>query len=272
LSIQIGPLLAQAQNLARLHQIPHYVFEQNQALARERQHMRELAHLYRQFFELVSPDLRQPFIAIDHELQDVRRELAESKQWLVEDVVSHLNKLRNPLDHLINMSARIQKRTHFDFEPLQMNEVAGAAIRNLRTMAEARKVAVEFEPHFPGTMIVGDKSQLTEAVQHLLHNAIKFNKIGGSVRVECGVTGGEVYLHVVDTGVGIPEERLPTIWSGLASFQNGRNGSHRSIKGPGLGLALAHFIISAHSGRVEAESKYGAGSRFAFYLPLILNE
>jgi signal transduction histidine kinase len=113
---------------------------------------------------------------------------------------------------------------------------------------------------------------LTEAAQHLLHNAIKFNKIGGVVRIECGVTGGEVYMHVADTGVGIPADRLDSIWSGLAEFQNGRNGSRRPTKGPGLGLALTHFIISAHSGRVEAESKYGSGSRFAFYLPLVLDE
>ena len=65
LATQISPLLAQAQNLASLRQINHYVFEQNQALARERQHMQELAQLYRQFFELVTPELRQPFAAID---------------------------------------------------------------------------------------------------------------------------------------------------------------------------------------------------------------
>jgi signal transduction histidine kinase len=272
LASQISPLLAQAQNLASLRQINQYVFEQNQTLARERQHMQELAQLYRQFFELVSPDLRQPFTAIDNELQDVQRELPESKQWMVEDVNQQLNRLRSPLDHLINMSARIQKRTQFQFERLQLNEIAGAAIRNLRTMAEARKVTIEFEPHFPGTMLMGDKVQLTEAAQHLLHNAIKFNKIGGVVRIECGVTGGEVYMHVADTGVGIPADRLDSIWSGLAEFQNGRNGSRRPTKGPGLGLALTHFIISAHSGRVEAESKYGSGSRFAFYLPLVLDE
>ena len=273
LAAQISPLLAQAQNLASLRQINHYVFEQNQALSRERQHMQELAQLYRQFFELVTPELRQPFSTIERELQDVRRELPEGKQWLVEDVNLHVNKLRAPLDNLINMSARIQKRTTFQFEKLQLNEAVGAAIRNLRTMAEARKVTVEFEPHFPGAMIIGDKVQLTEASQHLLHNAIKFNKIGGLVRVECGVTGGEVYFHVADTGVGIPDERLEGIWSGLAQFQNGQNGSRRTTsKGPGLGLALTHFIISAHSGRVEAESKYGSGSRFAFYLPLVLDE
>ena len=195
----------------------------------------------------------------------MRQELPESKQWLVEDVNLHVNKLRSPLDNLINMSARIQKQTNFQFERLQLNEAVGAAIRNLRTMADARKVTVEFEPHLPGVMIIGDKSQLIEAAQHLLHNAIKFNKIGGVVRAECGINGGEVYLHVVDVGVGIPEERLTHIWSGISQFQNGTNGSRRRMaKGPGLGLALTHFIISAHSGRVEAESKYGSGSRFAF--------
>jgi signal transduction histidine kinase len=272
LASQVSPLLAQAQNLASLRQINHYVFDQNQAMARDRQHLQELSRLYKQFFDLVTPEMREPFANINRQIQRLQGEVPESKQSLVTDLGQQLVELRTPIDNLITMSARIQKRTSFHFEPMQLNEVAGAAIRNLRTMAEARKVKVEFEPHLSGVVTLGDKTQLIEAAQHLLHNAIKFNKIGGVVKVQCGVSGGEVYLQVVDSGVGVPEDRLQGIWSGFSQIQNGKNGSHRSAKAPGLGLALTHFIISAHSGRVEAESKYGSGSRFGFYLPLVLDE
>jgi signal transduction histidine kinase len=108
---------------------------------------------------------------------------------------------------------------------------------------------------------------LVEAIQYLVHNAIKFNKIGGRVKIECAPAGNELYLHVHDTGVGIPEQRLEGIWSGLGHRQNG---SPR-LSSPGLGLALTRFIIRAHGGRVEAQSRYGSGSTFTIYLPLVLD-
>ena len=68
-----------------------------------------------------------------------------------------------------------------------------------------------------------------------------------------------------DTGVGIPEDRLNKIWQGFSFPQNGngRNG--------GLGLTLAHHIIAAHGGHVEAQSTYGSGSIFSVYLPIAYN-
>ena len=94
-----------------------------------------------------------------------------------------------------------------------------------------------------------------------------FNKIGGVVQVECGQAGGELFLRVVDTGVGIPPERLEEVWSGLAKLNTNGNGRSSS-----MGLALSRFIILAHGGRVDAQSKYGAGSVFTLYLPLFFED
>ena len=79
--------------------------------------------------------------------------------------------------------------------------------------------------------------------------------------------GSDLFLRVVDTGVGIPPDRLERVWAGLSKLKvngNGRSG--------GMGLALSRFIILAHGGRVEAQSKYGAGSVFTIHLPLYFGE
>lgn len=269
LADQVGPLLAQAQNLASLRQINDYVFHQNQALARDRQHLKELANLYTQFVDLISPDLRGPFASINKQLQRLQIETNENnkQQQLVEDLSKRINELKSPIDKLINISDRIQTRSHFDFELVQMDEVVRNAIRNLTKMAEARRVKVEFDPELPLPPVLGDENQLLEAIQHLLHNAIKFNKIGGVVKVKCSVSGSDVCVRIIDTGVGIPEERLEAIWSGFSTLKQGRNG-----RGTGLGLALTRFIVAAHSGRVDVESKYGSGSLFAIYLPLVFED
>ncbi|HEX6384244.1 MAG TPA: HAMP domain-containing sensor histidine kinase, partial [Anaerolineae bacterium] len=268
LSNQISPLLAQSQNLASLRQINNYVFRQNQMLAREKQHLRELSALYAQFIELVSPDLRRPFTVISKQMQQLEEKTGEiDPNQFINELNHQLVDIKTPIDNLITMAARIQMRSNFNFGAVHLHEITTTAIRNLRTMAEARRVKVEFSPDRTLPAVLGDEQQLLEAVQHLLHNAIKFNKIGGIVQIDCGVDGDDMYLRVVDTGVGIPDERLDQIWTGFKGLS--RNGSKR---GSGLGLALTRFIVSAHGGYVKAESKYGSGSVFSIHLPLVFED
>ncbi len=267
MSRQISPLLAQAQNISSLRQINEYVFHQNQILTRDRQHLQELVNLYSQFVDLISPELRRPFNTLTQEVQQLQSREDATTLKLASQIDQHISEIKLPIEQLINISGRIQMRNEFSFQLNRLDEIAQQAIRNLRTMAEARRVVVEFNASTPHTSVLGDTDQLTEATQHLLHNAIKFNKIGGVVQVECGLVGSELFLRVVDTGVGIPPERLDTIWSGLSKLK--ANGNGRSS---GMGLALARFIVLAHGGRVEAQSKYGAGSVFTIYLPLFFDD
>ncbi|MCB8976914.1 MAG: HAMP domain-containing histidine kinase [Ardenticatenaceae bacterium] len=267
MSSQISPLLAQAQNVSSLRQINEYVFHQNQTLTRDRQHLQELVGLYSQFVDLISPELRRPFTVLTQEVQQLQGRDDATTHKLATQIDQHISDIKLPIEKLIAISGRIQMRSSFNFQLTRLDEIAQQAIRNLRTMAEARRVVVEFTASTPHTTVLGDEDQLLEAAQHVMHNAIKFNKIGGVVQVECGLAGSELFLRVVDTGVGIPPERLATVWSGLSKLKangNGRSG--------GLGLALSRFIVMAHGGRVEAQSKYGAGSVFTLYLPLYFDD
>ncbi|MCA9946425.1 MAG: HAMP domain-containing histidine kinase, partial [Anaerolineales bacterium] len=267
MSRQISPLLAQAQNVSSLRQINEFVFHQNQILTRDRQHLQELVRLYSQFVDLISPELRRPFNVLTQEVQQLHSKDDATTLKLATQIDQHISEIKLPIEKLINISGRIQMRNEFSFQMSRLDEIAQQAIRNLRTMAEARRVVVEFNTSTPHTTVLGDAAQLMEATQHLLHNAIKFNKIGGVVQVECGLLGSELFLRVVDTGVGIPPERLETVWSGLAKLK--ANGNGRSA---GMGLALARFIVLAHGGRVDAQSKYGAGSVFTLFLPLFFED
>ncbi|MFZ0545188.1 MAG: ATP-binding protein, partial [Candidatus Promineifilaceae bacterium] len=136
-------------------------------------------------------------------------------------------------------------------------------------MAKARRVQVELAVIGNLRPAYGDQEKLIEAVQHLLHNAIKFNKIGGQVRVECSSDGLEVAVDVIDNGVGIPADRLESVWDGLPKpdmkgVENGRV--------LGMGLVLTRFIVQANGGRIDVSSKHGAGSTFSIYIPAALEE
>ncbi|MCB8987442.1 MAG: hypothetical protein H6661_06800 [Ardenticatenaceae bacterium] len=267
---QVSPLLAQARNMASLRHLNDYVMGLNQKLVRQNQHLRESVKLYGQYIDLVSPELRRPFTTINSKLQKLQESSSDDPARL--DLITGLNQefigLRQPIDMLINLATRVQVRREFDFQLVHLDEVLQRVIRSLSTMAEARRVSIEYEPERNLPPVLADSQQLQEAIHNLIHNAIKFNKIGGRICLETGVEGSDLYLKVADTGVGIPEERLSTLWSGLAAL----NANGGSKKRPSMGLALAHFIVAAHSGRMQVVSQYGSGSTFSLYLPLVFDD
>ena len=263
---QVSPLFAQAQNLASLQKINNYVFKENQILSREKRHLTELVNLHKQFIDLITPELIQPFSkagSLTRQIE-VANESAELQPAMMAELGTQLDALKRPIDNLVSLATRIGARQPFDFRTLDFNSVIETAVHQLEKMATARRVTIEFEPDPTLPTVLGDHEQLQEAVQHLLHNAIKFNKIGGVVQLSGAVDNGELLFKVVDTGVGIPDERLKTLWSGLTTI--GKNGNGRSN---GLGLSLANFIVSAHGGHIKVQSTYGSGTVFALVLPLL---
>lgn len=261
LALQAAPLLWQASQIVTLSRLSSYVFERVDRLTLEQQFLQELSALYQQFTTLVSPALYSPFGEINNALQAM-----EPAGEATGALSQPLTELRTLIGHLVNVAGRVQQQQAFHFAPMHLNDAVQQAMRNLSPMANARRVHVEVgeDPRLP--VIKGDEARLAEAIQHLLHNAIKFNKIGGDVWLESGMAGNEIFLHIRDTGVGIPPERQEQVWQAVSHRQNGR---YRSSS-DGVGLLLARFIVRAHGGRLEMNSQYGAGTTVSMFLPLAL--
>jgi signal transduction histidine kinase len=111
----------------------------------------------------------------------------------------------------------------------------------------------------------GDKDRLGDAVYHLVHNAIKFTETGGEVWVRCRSADHSIRFEVQDTGVGVPEDKLPTLWE---DFTQMADPLRRGVEGLGLGLALVKYVVNAHDGGdVFAQGEEGVGSTFGFEIP-----
>jgi signal transduction histidine kinase len=268
IAVQVSPILAQARQVDNLHQLNRHVFKEKQALSRDKHYLWELIALNNKFLDFVSPELRNPLAKIEEELRTLEHNASydEDKEKLG-TLAENTAEVKGFINSLIHAVSRVEKQNNFSYELLHMDEIIRQAIQNLSSMAKARRVQVDLALIGNIQPAYGDRVKLVEAVQHLLHNAIKFNKIGGQVRIECSSNGLEVAIDVIDNGVGIPEERLETIWDGLPkpnvkSVSNGRQ--------LGMGLVMTRFIVQAHGGRVGLNSKHGAGSTFTIYLPTAL--
>jgi len=134
--------------------------------------------------------------------------------------------------------------------------------------SQAEQAGLTFDLALPETLVTvrGNEAQLQRALGNLLDNAIKFTPEGGAVRVGLCQEGEWVELWVEDTGIGIPRDDLPHIFS---RFHRGRNVA--AYPGSGLGLAIVKAIVEAHSGRARGEN-VEHGARFTMWLPVDLIE
>lgn len=147
-------------------------------------------------------------------------------------------------------------------QPVQLNllvrDVGQQQMGNLRK--KNISLNVDLDEDLPE--IMGDESQLDRVLWNLVGNAIKFTPMGGTITLRSQVDNSQACISVKDTGMGIPENELPHIFT-----EFGRLKGTAKIDGTGLGLFIVKTIVEAHAGTVEAESTDGQGSTFTVRFP-----
>jgi len=113
----------------------------------------------------------------------------------------------------------------------------------------------------------GDRDRLKQVLLNLVSNAINYTPQGGQVFISLGKVGSQARLIVRDTGPGIPVEDLPHIFERFYRAEKSRTRSKTG--GFGLGLSIAHWIITHHGGSIEVNSQEGKGTTFCIWLPLL---
>jgi signal transduction histidine kinase len=130
---------------------------------------------------------------------------------------------------------------------------------------EAREKNLEFmlsiDNGIPAVYL--DSKQIPRVFNNIISNAIKFTPRGGTVSLSARVEGGNLYVNIDDTGIGIPCQDLSRIFKKYY-----RSAGASGFKGSGLGLAISRAIVEAHGGDITLESIEGKGSRFTVMLAL----
>jgi signal transduction histidine kinase len=226
------------------------------------------------FNRMISHELRQPLGTLLYALPLVRADVAVGeparRERLFEVMERNTVRLMQLMEQLESLS-RLQTR-EADAPDTQQTDVAAiawGAARQLREMAEARGVDIEVAEPLPNLVI--DVARVELILTNLISNAIKYSdpqKPRRFVRVESVESDdpGVVCLTVRDNGLGIPDDRLPTIFRQFVR-------AHASLdeelgnKGSGLGLAIASECVEAIGGSIRAESTPGEGTSFFVTLP-----
>ncbi len=189
--------------------------------------------------------------------EKLRRELLIGMQGEEERLNRLLADLAGLYDQLLG-SLELQMR------PLPLTSFLFRAVRVWREAAQYK--GLEWQVDIPDGLptIAADEDRLAQVVGNLLSNAIKYTPPDGRVSVSAGRERDEVWIRVSDTGVGIAQEEQAHIFT---PFYRGTSNS-RFADGMGLGLSIAHDLVTALSGRLIVTSSPGAGSQFTVWLPL----
>ncbi|OQY33046.1 MAG: hypothetical protein B6I38_03930 [Anaerolineaceae bacterium 4572_5.1] len=223
----------------------------------------------RDFVANISHELKTPLTSIQGFAQailDGAAETSESRQQAAQVIYNESGRMHRMVLNLLDLA-----RLDAGIAKMKMAQVdLSALLKNVteKFAPQAREAGVTLlakTDNLP--MLIGDGDRLAQVFTNLIDNALKYTPSGGDVRLYATLEGGDVEVLIQDTGAGIPANALPHIFERF--YQADKSRSSRGVEhSSGLGLAIVHEIVGAHSGKITVRSQPGHGTAFVLRLPL----
>ena len=242
-------------------------------LEQKNEELKKLDQLKSNFVSTVSHELRTPLSIIKEGvslvLGGIPGDVNEKQRTMLRMAKENIDRLERIINDLLDISkieaGRIEfRRTLIDFSGMVKNICAAWRTESSKKQQSLRVLL----PISPINAYV-DSDKVTQVLNNLISNAIKFTPQKGNITVELKDKGDQIEVSVSDTGIGVAEEDLPKMFS---KFQQFGRISGPGQKGTGLGLAISREFIQLHRGDITLESELGKGSKFTFFLPKVTVE
>ncbi len=235
-------------------------------------HEMELSRMKSDFVSTVSHEFKSPLTSIRQiaeMLEAGRVPSEERRQRYYELLLEQSERLSLLTENVLSFAKMEEGKREFVFENLDI----GALLKDIVSTIQERVrhdgfvIGTEIEKSLPP--VLADASALTQAVNNLIDNAVKYSGDSKKVMVKAYHELQNVVVQVKDFGHGIKKEEVNKIFD---RFYRGGDELTRTVKGSGLGLTLIEQIVEAHKGSVQVESEPGKGSQFSMRLPLEPNK
>ena len=235
--------------------------ERERALSEARAQAEEAARVRSQFLASMSHEIRTPLTSVVGFTELLRDEVDESQRGLVEAIEAGGQRLLATLDSVLDLATLDARRETLRRAPLDVVDAVEAAVEALRPQAEAKGLGLEAAASAPSIPALLDADALGRILAHVVGNAVRYTETGG-VTVEVDADDRAVSLRVIDTGIGIPDSQLPTLFDGFKGPAEVRPG-----EGRGFGLAITDRLVRLMGGTISVESRWRAGTAVTVVLP-----
>src|SRR3974390_2240207 len=219
-------------------------------------------------------DLLERLLArLAHEIRNPLSSLDVHVQLLEEDLTTLAPDMRNQLnprlgiihgelhrlESIVSQFLRLAGPSTLDLEPVEVAKVVNHVCELLRPEAAARHIEISAQIQTPLPQIQADSVRLTQALVNLVINAIQAIERNGRIEVTAGCSEDALAIAVLDSGPGIPPEKLASIFDPFFTTKT---------EGHGLGLWIAQQIVTAHGGRLRPQNRPEGGAAFSILLPI----
>ncbi len=228
-----------------------------------------LSQMKSDFVSNVSHELRTPLASIrvfGELLRLGRVESSDKVREYGELIETESRRLTHLIDNILDLARIESGRKSYQLAPGDLERVVGETLRTFRPrLVQSGFRLVHRACPDPLPPLALDEAAIGQALGNLLDNAVKYSGRSREIAVGVRREGDWAVVWVEDHGVGIPRDEQPKVFD---RFHRVSTGLVHDVKGSGLGLAIVRHVAEAHRGRVELESRPGAGSVFSLWLPL----
>lgn len=233
-------------------------------------YMERASKLKNQFISNMSHELRTPLNAIIGYSEMILQGMVpsdEAKLKYIGNISIAGKHLLALINDILDLSKIEAGKLALNVREIMLQKFIGELQDILKELAEKNQVSLKFSMPADLEAIHVDPVRLKQILINLVNNAIKFNRKNGMVHVEIEKSGDGQWSNwkVIDTGIGIPPEKMDELFT---EFFQVDNSSSRAYEGTGLGLALTKRLIQLHGGEITVDSIENVGSTFTFKLPL----
>ena len=219
------------------------------------------------FYSMVAHDLRSPLNALHMRaqmlLQGLRGALSAEVRQEVEKMSARGRDLVQMVNDFLAIAQMETAQFHIEHVEVDVAQVCARIYDEYRPLANSRGLQLSMSADQAEARVQGDPRRISQVVENLVANALKFTGSDGKVAIRVSGDAGMVEVTVEDTGHGIPPEAQQRLFTKYARVE----GSAAKVEGTGLGLVIVKEIVEAHGGTVGVRSQPGAGTVFWFRLP-----
>ena len=228
--------------------------------------VRSLQTMRRELVGNISHEFRTPLAGIKAMVETLQDAAADDK----EAVKDFLSRIEVEVDRMAQLVAELTELSRIEtgkaelkLESVDVNVLVEETIAQLKPQVERQNLHLEtaLANDLPATP--ADRERLRQVMVNLIHNAIKFNRPGGSIKITTKSSENTVFVEVSDTGIGITRNDLPHIFERFYKADKSRAG-----QGSGIGLAIAKHVVESHGGKIAVRSEEGKWTTFTISFPL----
>jgi two-component system, sensor histidine kinase and response regulator len=220
-----------------------------------------------QFLSVLSHELKSPINAVEGYLKIMQEKQAgnnlDDYQAMIDRSIIRINGMRNLIMDLLDLTKLESRNKKRQIKEIDFQEISQLTIQSIEPLAIQKNIkinsTVDKDAH-----LEADEEEIEIILNNLLSNAVKYNKENGTVNLIIKQQGSELKIIVQDTGIGMTEENISTLFKDFVRIKNEKT---RNITGSGLGLSIMKKMVDLYNGKIKVTSTPDEGSTFTVSIP-----